>query len=257
MESNRHKEEIVDQFTNQAVPFAELKAHSEDRTLDIFRELGDFSGEECVLDSGCGPGLVSCYLSSLANEVIGLDLTPAMIQLAKETASKRSITNVNFIVGNMLELPFANDHFDISVSRYAFHHLENPQIAFAEMLRVTKPGGRVIVLDATPEEPKQTAYNKFEVLRDPSHTRALTTQELSLFGREHGLASPTTISFRLEMDANQLVASSFPKAVSKEHLLQLLAEDIDQDSLSFKACQKESRLTVYFPLTAACWQLPL
>lgn len=257
MESNRHKEEIVDQFTNQAVPFAQLKAHSEDRTLDIFRELGGFSGKEHVLDSGCGPGLVSCYLSSLANEVIGLDLTPAMVQLANETAAKRSIANVKFIVGNMLELPFAKDHFDISVSRYALHHLENPQIAFTEMLRVTKPGGKVIVLDATPEETKQAAYNKFEILRDPSHTRALTAQELSLFGKKHGLASPTTISFRLEMDANQLVASSFPKDASKEQLLQLLTEDIDQDNLSFKACQKESRLTVFFPLTAVCWQIPL
>jgi ubiquinone/menaquinone biosynthesis C-methylase UbiE len=256
MESNRHKEEIVDQFTNQAVPFAELKAHSEDRTLDIFRELSGFSGNERVLDSGCGPGLVSCYLSSFANEVIGLDLTPAMIQLANETASKRSLTNVKFMVGNMLELPFAEDHFDISVSRYAFHHLENPQVAFAEMLRVTKSGGKVIVLDATPEEKKQAAYNRFEILRDPSHTKAWTTEELSLFGKEHGLGSPETISFRLEMDANQLIASSFPKTVSKEHLLQLLKEDVDLDSLSFKACHKESRLTVFFPLTAACWQLP-
>jgi len=257
MESNRHKEEIVDQFTNQAIPFAELKAHSEDRTLDIFRELGVFSGTERVLDSGCGPGLVSCYLTSFANEVIGLDLTPAMVQLANETAAKRSITNVQFIVGNMLELPFPKDHFDVSISRYAFHHLENPQIAFAEMLRVTKPGGKVIVLDATPEEMKQAAYNKFEILRDPSHTKAWTPQELSLFGKEHGLASPKTISFRLEMDANQLVESSFPKAASREHLLQLLMEDVDQDSLSFRVCQKESRLTVFFPLTAVCWQAPL
>jgi ubiquinone/menaquinone biosynthesis C-methylase UbiE len=257
MESNRHKEEIVDQFTNQAIPFAELKAHSEDRTLDIFRELGDFSGTERVLDSGCGPGLVSCYLTSFANDLIGLDLTPVMVQLANETAAKRSITNVQFIVGNMLELPFPKDHFDVSISRYAFHHLENPQIAFAEMLRVTKPGGKVIVLDATPEEMKQAAYNKFEILRDPSHTKAWTPQELSLFGKEHGLASPKTISFRLEMDANQLVESSFPKAASREHLLQLLMEDVDQDSLSFRVCQKESRLTVFFPLTAVCWQAPL
>ena len=115
----------------------------------------------------------------------------------------------------------------------------------------------MIVLDATPEETKQLAYNNFEILRDPSHTKAWTDEELSLFGKDHSLTMPKTFSFRLEMDAEALINSSFPKSVSKEHLLQLLEEDIDKDSLSFQARYKDSRLTVFFPLTAACWQLPV
>jgi SAM-dependent methyltransferase len=255
MESGVHQADIVSQFTRQARPFAENKAHSENRSLDVFRALGCFSGKERLLDSGCGPGLVSIYLAEFVAEVIGVDLTPAMVELAAESARKSSISNVNFLEGNMTMLPFPDDHFDVSVSRYAFHHLENPRKAFAEMLRVTRPGGKIIVLDVTPEPEKRENYDRFERLRDPSHTSALTTEELTDFGMPHGLTRPEVLQFGLEMDALQLINSSFPESVDRNELLGLLAGDVGKDSLSFQIRQEENSLIMTFPLTAAVWWL--
>jgi ubiquinone/menaquinone biosynthesis C-methylase UbiE len=255
MESTNHRQEIVSQFTRQARPFAEIKAHSEQRSLDVFHELGRFSGKERVLDSGCGPGLVSCYLSKFVGTVVGMDLTPAMLQLATESATEAALGNVYFIAGNMTALPFLDEHFEASVTRYTFHHLENPKVAFSEMVRVTRPKGRIIVVDVTPEESKRGAYDEFERLRDTSHTSSLTFAELTGLGRDHGLAQPDIIQFGLEMDAETLIASSFPEAVSREHLLQLLKEDIQKDSLSFRMREENGSFIMTFPVTAAGWQL--
>ena len=255
MESSAHQLEIVSQFTRQSRPFAENAAHSENRSFEIFRELGSFSGSERVLDSGCGPGLVSLYLAEFVGEVIGVDLTPAMVELAAETASQSGIENAFFFQGNMSALPFPDRHFDVAVSRYVFHHLEHPKTALAEMIRVTRPGGKVIVVDATPAAPKRAAYDQFERLRDPSHTSALTFEELIQLGEPHGLESPEIFQFGLEMDVEALIASSFPEAVGREELIQLLADDLWEDKLSFKVQREEGALTMTFPITAVGWSL--
>jgi len=255
MESLSHQLEIVSQFTRQSRPFAEMAVHSESRSFEVFRELGSFSGKEKVLDSGCGPGLVSLYLAEFVGQISGVDLTPAMVNLAAETASKSGIANASFVQGDMTSLPFATGHFDVAVSRYTFHHLEHHREAFAEMIRVTRPGGKVIVVDVNPEAIKRKAYDRFERLRDPSHTSALTFEELIHLGEKHGLKTPQVIQFGLEVDVQHLIASSFPEKVSREDLIQLLAEDLKSNKLSFNVKNEMGSLTMTFPVTAAGWRL--
>ncbi len=255
MKSTTHQQKIVSQFTRQSRPFAEVKAHSEKYSLDVFRQLGHFSGNERVLDSGCGPGLVSLYLADFVGEITGIDLTPAMIGLATKTASQSSKNNLSFSEGNMTALPFSSDHFDASVTRYTFHHLENPQAAFDEMLRVTRSPGRIIVLDVTPPTSKRSAYDHFERLRDPSHTSALTLSELKNLGQKHSLQPTEIISFGLEMDANILISASFPETVSREELIQMLSDDIEANQLGFQVRREGPALILTFPVTAIGWEL--
>ena len=156
----------------------------------------------------------------------------------------------------MTALPFSSGQFDVSVTRYTFHHLENPQAAFDEMLRVTRPSGRIIVADVTPEALKRDSYDRFERLRDPSHTSALTGKELASLGNGHGLQPSEIIRFGLEMEANTLLSASFPETVGKEELIQLLTDDLHLDKLSFQVRKEGSSLIMTFPVTAAGWQLP-
>ena len=255
MESETHQEEIISQFTRQSRPFAENQAHSANQSFEVFRELGHFSGTEKVIDVGCGPGLVSHYLSQFVGEVVGIDLTPAMVDLANETALKSKISNASFMQGNMSLLPFPAQHFDAAVTRYTFHHLENPQIAFSEMVRVTRSGGKVIVVDVSPEESKRSSYDTFERLRDPSHTSALISSELETLGKLHGLENPQTIHFGLEMNAERLINSSFPKSIAREKLVKLLSEDIEQNRYSFNARNENGVLMMTFPVAAVGWTI--
>ena len=254
MESSTHQAEIISQFTRQAQPFANNQAHSIDRSFSIFRDLGQFTGSERVLDSGCGPGLVSRYLAAFVAEVVGVDLTPAMVALAKKAAGETGLSNVSFQEGNMTALPFEDGVFDVAVTRYAFHHLENPAAAFAEVVRVTRRGGRGIVVDATPETAKRSAYDRFERLRDPSHTSALTVEELVALGQPHGLVQPEFTKFGVPMKVAALVDSSFPTEVSRQHLAALLASDMEKDALSFDVRREGETLCLTFPITGAVWR---
>ncbi len=253
MESSSHQAEIISQFTRQAQPFADNQAHSTDRSFSVFRDLGQLTGRERLLDSGCGPGLVSRYLAPHVGHVVGVDLTPAMVTLATQAAREAGLSNVSFQEDNMTALPFASGEFDVTVTRYAFHHLENPAAAFAELVRVTRPGGRIIVVDVTPETAKRSAYDHFERLRDPSHTSALTVEELLSLGRPHALSQPEIISFGVPMDVSALVDSSFPIEVSREHLTTLLAADLEKNTLSFAVRREAEILHLTFPITGAAW----
>jgi len=256
MESSTHQSEIIPQFSRQSRPFADNQAHSERRSFEIFQELGGFGGSERILDSGCGPGLVSCYLAARAGEVVGVDLTPAMVSLATERAAAQGLKNVRFVQGDMTRLPFAGRHFDAAVTRYAFHHLEDPAGAFAELTRVTRLGGCVILVDVSPPEAKRGAYDAFEKMRDPSHTRALTGREIRELGRGWAMGDPEVRHFGLPMNAEALVQSSFPEACSREELLASLEADCRRDEIGLGACREEGTLYVTFPITAAKWRLP-
>ena len=87
--------------------------------------------------------------------------------------------DVVFADGDATALPFADAQFDVVVCRFAFHHIDEPAQAAAEMARVARPGGLVAVVDMVSEPGAPGArHNELERLRDPSHTRALEEPEL-------------------------------------------------------------------------------
>lgn len=233
-------------------------AHSEAQTLQVFLQLGKFTKDSSILDAGCGPGLVSLFLARHVKHVRGVDLTGAMIARAKEDAARAGLKNVTFELGDMSRLPYADNTFDGSITRYTFHHLERPGDALKEMLRVVKPGGRVVVCDSAPASAKQDSFNKFERLRDPSHTTALTQEQLIALGTglsEAELEADLTQRLVLPLDAEQLIAKAFPEKLSREDLLDLLRKDEAQNQLDFNVGRDgDGKLTMTFPLCVMVWR---
>ena len=177
-----HNNKIIEQFNQQAIPFAKMEAHMD--TIDILLSLSNVKVTDNVLDVACGPGLVSCAFAAKAHHVTGIDITQAMIDAAITRQSELKLNNLSWDIGDVAKLPYAQSEFDIVLSRYAFHHFINPDQVFAEMVRVCKAGGKILLVDVAIHESKQAAYNYIETLRDPSHTNALTRQQIeSLFTR--------------------------------------------------------------------------
>ena len=79
-----HQAAIIDQFTQQAVPFSIQQAHSKESFLNLLLEMSGVGPEDHVLDVACGPGLVACAFAARAKHVTGIDLTPAMIERAQQ-----------------------------------------------------------------------------------------------------------------------------------------------------------------------------
>jgi len=166
-----HTDIVVDQFTQQATPFANSTAMRDEEAL---RLLVDFSGagaDDTVLDVACGPGLVVAAFAKTCRRAAGIDITPAMIGKAREHAAALSLTNVDWHTGNVLPLPFPDRSFAVVVSRFAFHHFVHPLAVLREMARVATR--RIVVVDmvASDDSARADALNKMEKLRDPSHAR--------------------------------------------------------------------------------------
>jgi SAM-dependent methyltransferase len=106
---------------------------------------GHFEGA-VVLDAGCGTGEKALHISTLGpKKVIGIDLSSASVEHARKNADRFGATNLTFQTGSVLELPFADETFDIVQSMGVLHHTSDAYRGFTELVRVLKPGGIVML----------------------------------------------------------------------------------------------------------------
>jgi ubiquinone/menaquinone biosynthesis C-methylase UbiE len=242
---------ILDQFTRQAVPFAEMPAHSNDQANRLLIDLAAIGPADTVLDVACGPGLVACTLAEVARHVTGLDLTPAMIEQAQLRQKARGLTNLTWLVGDAVPLPFPEAAFSIVVTRYSFHHFLEPRSVLAEMVRVCKPGGRLAVIDVFTSSPDQAAaYNRVEKLRDPSHMRALSLEELTGLCHDAGLQKLKTAFFKLEVELEALLAASFPNPGDADRIRETFADDLGVNQLGLGSTRRDGAIHFAFPIVA-------
>lgn len=242
-----HKQLIMDQFTRQAATFAQRHAHTD--PLDRLLRASNVTASDTVLDLGCGPGIVSCAFAPVAHHVTGLDLAPAMLERAKARQAERALTNMTWLCGDVSTLPFADKSFSIVVTRYTFHHFLSPAAVLSEMVRVCRPGGRVIVADVTPEEEKLSAYDRFETLRDPSHAHALSLKQLKNLFTDAGLHNAEAAFYDLEMDFEDLMSGSFSNPQDAAEARQLLHDDVGKNSIGVNAHLKDGKYFLSFPTT--------
>jgi SAM-dependent methyltransferase len=237
--SERHHEHILDQFTQQAVPFSNAPAIRDEASLEALVAVSGAGAGDVVLDVACGPGLVLKAFAAVAAQVTGVDLTPAMIDRAREHT--RGCSNVTLQTADVTTLPFADASFSIVVSRFAFHHFLEPARVLVEMQRVCKPGGRVVVQDliAADDPRKAEAFHRLELQRDPSHARALPLAELEATFDRAALPRRPTIFSRLPFELEALLARSFPPDITRDALRALYLAGIEGDGLGLDLCRSE------------------
>ncbi len=137
-----------------------------------------------VLDAGCGPGTITQGLAEIAapGKVIGCDLEPGMVQRAAELAEGNGLDNLSFQVGNILDLPFEDNTFDVVMSCAVTEHLSEPVKAMSELGRVAKKGGIVGITrtdwSASLFAPPCPAAERFIELFE----HGFTTQGATMFG---------------------------------------------------------------------------
>lgn len=135
--------------------------------LDTFVELigkHGFKNGDRVLEIGTGQGIRSRLIAEAApnSEVIGLDRSDEMIEQARATAYPKNLT---FQLGDVYGLDFPNEAFDFVYARLVFMHLTDPMRALGELMRVLRPGGRILIEDADRDcmlfEPRPENFSRF------------------------------------------------------------------------------------------------
>jgi len=175
-----HLRRTRQEFARQAAAFAASAATTDRSQLVRLIEAIGEPARGRVLDVACGPGIVTSALAERAQEVVALDVTPQMLEKARERCAKAGRKNVVFMEGSATALSFADAYFDAVITRLSFHHFLEPSAVLKEMLRVLRRGGSVAIADViSAEQPdKSQLQNAIEILRDPSHVRMLPGSEL-------------------------------------------------------------------------------
>lgn len=243
-----HNSRILDQFTRQAVPFSQSPNVSNQQALEFIVGSAEAGPADAVLDVACGPGLLACAFARVVRHATGIDLTPAMLDQARKLQQEQGLSNVSWEQGDVTKLPYPDGSFSIVSSRFVFHHLEQPLIVLKEMVRVCRPGGRIVVTDIAPAPEKADALNAEERLRDPSHVRAMPKEELRGLFTQAGLPQPTVGNYRVECDLDDLLSRSFPNPGDEARIREIFRDSIPVNSLDLNTRNEAGKIYYSFPV---------
>lgn len=111
------------------------------------RALGHLLPPLDVADLGCGEGYLTVEAARWAKRVIAVDRSPDVLARARALARRRRVTNITWKRGEIEKVPLADAAVDVAVLSQALHHAADPAKALAEAARITRAGGKVLVLD--------------------------------------------------------------------------------------------------------------
>jgi SAM-dependent methyltransferase len=140
-----------------------------DASTDLLLSLARPSRHDVALDYACGVGVAALTLAGVVDQVHAVDELGDALDEARRLAAELQPGAVDFVVADLYGLPFDDGAFSLVVCHDALHRMAGPAEALREMVRVTSPGGRLVVLDAVVEDATDEALNELARLRDPSH----------------------------------------------------------------------------------------
>ena len=154
-----------------------------DRAADLdarlARLLPPLDGTERAVDAGCGTGALAYALAGRVATRVGVDTDERYLAAARETCPE----NCTFVTGDAGALPFGYGEFDLAGCLRVLHHVRRPELVVAELARVTRPGGVVLVVDqlGSVDPTVSIELDRFERARDPSHQRLLPDADVRGF----------------------------------------------------------------------------
>ena len=181
---------------------------------------------EVVLDLGSGGGF-DCFLASRqvgeSGRVIGVDMTPEMLQQARATAAQSGLANVEFRLGEIEHLPVADNTVDVILSNCVVNLSPDKEAVFREAYRVLKPGGRLAISDTVATAPLSEKTRQDLALWSCCLGGATLVDDLERFLEEAGFES---IAIRPQDDSRQMIGEWAPGRGIEEYVLSATIEAV-------------------------------
>jgi ubiquinone/menaquinone biosynthesis C-methylase UbiE len=227
---------VQQQFRRQAEAYSTMKVVTDTRIMEHMVELSGVTPQARVLDVACGPGFVAMAFAPKCRAVVGIDATDRLIARARAEAARRGLGNVAFMLGNVERMPFASGEFDVASCRFAFHHFARPRVVLAEMARVLRPGGRMVIVDmTTSDDPAKSDYhNRIERLCDPSHARALPISEWERLLADAGLKITHRGGRETHYDLESWMAHGGPPPALRAQIYEMMEASLQTDRSGLK-----------------------
>lgn len=116
-----------------------------------------------VADIGTGTGYLAKGLAKYAGKVVAVDSSTAMLEVAANDIIKAGLNNIEFSAGDAHDLPLDDASQDMVYANLLLHHLLEPEIAIKEMVRILKPGGKIILTDVNQHNHQWVKQEKFDL----------------------------------------------------------------------------------------------
>jgi ubiquinone/menaquinone biosynthesis C-methylase UbiE len=215
-----HNEFVKDQFNRQAIEFDNWSVTKNLEYLKAISEFISFKPDDTLLDVATGTGDFPLFVAPQIKHAVGIDISDKMIDMAKIKTAKRAITNVEFRVSDVEQVPFPDNCFSAVSSKSAFHHMPEYKRVFKEMARCCQTGGKVAVCDIVAFEDRDVDgfFERFEQCVDASHFKTLSRNEFTGLFNSHGIS----LEKSFEVEIEHTVAEYLGHAVqTEENLLEL------------------------------------
>ena len=231
-----NSEAIQRSFTIQAPNFESKTVNfSKEEYLNYTISRVAPNGQDSVLEVAAGTCACGRSFAPLVQGVVCLDATPSMLQIGKREAERSRLNNMTFVKGYAEELPFLNDSFSIVFSRLAFHHFTDADTVFSEMVRVLKPGGKLVMIDMeAADEPLRKTEDEIETLRDPSHVRNMSKNEMLELFASHSLQIEQCETTEIQQKLNSWLAlTGTPEPIREEITERMESELAGEEKTGF------------------------
>lgn len=210
--------ESAKQFNAHADKYASSEVHRFGPSLPVLLEYAAPAATDSALDVATGTGNTALAIAPQVASVTGVDLAEKMLAHAKARAEQEGHTNAKFVQGSAEDLPFEDAAFTLVTSRHAPHHFRQLERFLAEVFRVLKPGGRLVIADQISPTPElQPWLDRYQTTRDPSHYAQRTVQAWRELAEGAGFVweSQTLVPYRLEFDWWTKQSGSTPETVAQ------------------------------------------
>jgi hypothetical protein len=125
------------------------------------------------------------------------------------------------------------------------------------MIRICRPGGRILVADVILSPDKAAAYDRMEKMRDPSHTRAMTSGELDAWFSAEGLTHCRKMEYTADVALEAQLRASFPKPGDEVRLRELIPRDIGKNALGVNVRRQDGAVCFSYPISVYAGRKPL
>jgi ubiquinone/menaquinone biosynthesis C-methylase UbiE len=234
------KAQVQDYFSRTAEGYVASFSHRRGSDLDRLIELGEWDTSQRALDIATGGGHTALAVAPHVGQVTVTDLTPRMLEKAREFILAQGVRNAVFQEADAENLPFADGSFERVTCRIAPHHFPDVARFVHEVARVLVPGGLFLLIDCmAPSDAELDAFdNKVEKWRDPSHGRSCTVEEWKSFFAQAGLTIEHIEFFRKTHEYDDWTKRAQLPPEEKARLAQFMLESDERIQRYFEVKRK-------------------
>jgi len=234
------KSQVQDYFSRTADSYVASFSHRSGDDLQRLIQLGELDPHLSALDIATGGGHTALAIAPFVAQVTVTDLTPRMLEKAREFILAQGVTNARFQVADAEQLPFSSESFDRVTCRIAPHHFPDLAKFVLEVARVLKTGGLFLLIDCmAPSDQELDIFdNTIEKWRDPSHGRSCTAEEWQALLKEAGLSIEDMEFFRKTHEYDDWTARSQMPLDEKARLSQYILDSNKRIHTYFEIVRK-------------------